>query len=81
MAEQSSRPDGTPDGAPSALVDGVYEQLKGMILALWSSRQRNKIFLLAGALVAIVGATAYSQVRLNAWNRPFYDALSRKDLP
>ena len=51
-----------------------------MFIALWTSRERNKIFMLAGALVAIVGGTAYAQVRLNAWNKPFYDALSRKDL-
>lgn len=28
----------------------------------------------------IVSATAYGQIRLNAWNKPFYDALSRKEL-
>ena len=32
------------------------------------------------ALVAVVGATAYAQILLNAWNQPFYDALSRKDV-
>ena len=26
------------------------------------------------------GATAFSQIRLNAWNQPFYDALQRKDI-
>jgi putative ATP-binding cassette transporter len=31
-------------------------------------------------VVAAFGATAFGQIRLNAWNRPFYDALSRKDL-
>ena len=28
----------------------------------------------------VIGATAFGQIRLNAWNRPFYDALARKDL-
>ena len=28
----------------------------------------------------MVGATVYGQIKLNAWSRPFYDALSRKDL-
>jgi vitamin B12/bleomycin/antimicrobial peptide transport system ATP-binding/permease protein len=28
----------------------------------------------------VIGATAFVQIRLNAWNRPFYDALARKDL-
>jgi putative ATP-binding cassette transporter len=50
-----------------------------MIAALWSSRQRNTIFLLAAALVGVVGMTAYAQVRLNAWNEPFYNALAHKN--
>ncbi|MGO9418851.1 ABC transporter ATP-binding protein/permease [Roseiarcus sp.] len=79
--DQSSRAESAPDSATSAIVDGVYGQLMGMFSALWSSRERNKIFLLGAALIAVVGATAYSQVRLNAWNQPFYNALSRKDLP
>ena len=53
-------------------------QLLGMVAALWSSHQRNKLAALFAALVAVVGATAYMQVRLNAWNRPFYDALAHK---
>ena len=51
-----------------------------MAAALWASRQRRKIILLIVALVAVVGATAYAQILLNAWNQPFYDALSRKDV-
>ncbi|WP_152047375.1 ABC transporter ATP-binding protein/permease [Aureimonas psammosilenae] len=47
--------------------------------AFWKSPQRNKILLLALALVAVVGLAAYAQIWLNAWNRPFYDALARKD--
>ena len=47
---------------------------------LWASPQRHKIVGLGVGLVAVVGATAFGQIRLNAWNRPFYDALSRKDL-
>ncbi|GGE04514.1 ABC transporter [Aureimonas endophytica] len=50
-------------------------------LAFWKSPQRNKILLLALALVFVVGAVAYAQIWLNAWNRPFYDALARKDFP
>jgi vitamin B12/bleomycin/antimicrobial peptide transport system ATP-binding/permease protein len=81
MAEQSRKTRSALDAAASVILDGVYEQLKGMFTALWTSRERNTIFLLGIALVAIVGGTAYAQVRLNAWNKPFYDALSRKDLP
>jgi vitamin B12/bleomycin/antimicrobial peptide transport system ATP-binding/permease protein len=28
----------------------------------------------------VVAATAYGQIRLNGWNKPFYDAMSRRDL-
>ena len=44
------------------------------------SRHRTKILLLGVALVVVIAATAVTQIRLNAWNRPFYDALARKDL-
>ena len=59
---------------------GFVSQVGGMIAALWASRQRNTIVLLAVALIAVVGATAYAQVRLNAWNEPFYDALAHKNV-
>ena len=81
MAGQFRKLERAFDAAATALIDGVYVQIKGMVLALWTSRQRNRIFMLSGALVAIVGATAYAQVRLNAWNQPFYNALAHKDIP
>src|SRR6516162_9187192 len=55
-------------------------QLLIICRALMASPQRTKILLLALGLVAVIGATAFAQIRLNAWNRPFYDALERKDL-
>jgi putative ATP-binding cassette transporter len=54
--------------------------LIGLAAALWASRQRRKVVLLLVALVSVVGASAYAQILLNAWNQPFYDALSRKDV-
>jgi putative ATP-binding cassette transporter len=60
--------------------DSVVSQLIGLAAALWASRQRGKLILLFVALVAVVGASAYAQILLNAWNQPFYDALSRKDV-
>jgi putative ATP-binding cassette transporter len=32
------------------------------------------------AVVLVLIATAYGQIRLNRWNKPFYDAMSRRDL-
>ena len=60
---------------------GFFSQVRGMIAALLASQQRNTIFLLVVALIAVVGATAFAQVRLNAWNEPFYDSLANKNFP
>jgi putative ATP-binding cassette transporter len=34
---------------------------------------------LSGSIFFVIAATAYGQIRLNTWNQPFYDALSRRD--
>jgi putative ATP-binding cassette transporter len=60
---------------------GLFSQVGGMIAALWASQKRNTIILLVVALIAVVGATALAQVRLNAWNEPFYDSLAHKNFP
>ena len=80
MAAQSSK-----TGSDGARADGVnwqdfLSQVRSMASALWASRERTKLSLLGLCLVAVVGGTAYSQVRLNAWNQPFYNALARKDM-
>ncbi len=58
---------------------GLVPQLGVMIRALWAAPVRNTLFLLSGALFAVIALTAYGQIRLNDWNQPFYDALSRHD--
>jgi len=55
-------------------------QVETMVRAFLASPQRNALIALGIGLCAVVGATAVGQVKLNAWNQPFYDALSRKDL-
>jgi putative ATP-binding cassette transporter len=80
MAQGSSEPpDGGDLGRPAA--ETIFSEVRDMAAAFWASRQRNPLFLLGAALVAVVSATAYAQIRLNAWNRPFYNALTRKDMP
>jgi putative ATP-binding cassette transporter len=51
-----------------------------MFRALLHSPMRNTLFILVGTLVAVIGATAYGQIRLNTWNQPFYDAIERHNL-
>ncbi|MGH8208008.1 MAG: SbmA/BacA-like family transporter, partial [Steroidobacteraceae bacterium] len=59
---------------------GLVPQLGMMIRALLSSQVRNRLLLLGVAVFGVVAATAYGQNRLNNWNKPFYDALARRDL-
>src|SRR5262249_7885070 len=51
-----------------------------LIKALWAGPHRVPILLLALAIAAVICLTAFGQVRLNAWNQPFYDAVSHKDV-
>jgi len=60
---------------------GLVPQLAMMSRGLWASPTRNTVALLAVALFIVIAATAYGQIRLNSWNQPFYDALSRRDFP
>ncbi|HEY3785823.1 MAG TPA: ABC transporter ATP-binding protein/permease [Steroidobacteraceae bacterium] len=64
------------DGAQAKLVP----QMAMMLRALLASPVRNTLFALGAALVGVVILTAYGQIRLNAWNKPFYDALAHRDL-
>jgi len=58
----------------------LLPQLDSMWHALIQSPVRDSLLLLGVVLVAVVGATAFGQIRLNAWNQPFYDALSHHNL-
>ena len=67
--------------AASLSKDSLFTEVAGLAAAFWASRERNQLLLLAAGLLVIVAATAYMQIRLNAWNQPFYDALTHKDIP
>ena len=81
MAEPIRR---SSQAAPSTLTPEASERLVPQVLmmfrALLASPLRNKILFFVIALVAVVSATAFAQIKLNAWNQPFYDALARKNL-
>ncbi len=84
VTSPAAEPTGAPPpdpGAPSDLVgkSGLASQLDMMFRALWASPVRNMILALAGSAFAVIVVTAYGQVRLNRWNQPFYDALSRRN--
>ena len=74
-AQVSAQAAETSDTAKSRLVPQVLMMLR----ALLDSPVRNTLFMLGGVLVAVIGLTAYAQIRLNDWNQPFYDALSHRN--
>jgi vitamin B12/bleomycin/antimicrobial peptide transport system ATP-binding/permease protein len=61
--------------------DSLFTEVARMVAAFRASRERNWLLMLATGLVVVVAATAYMQIRLNAWNQPFYNALTHKDIP
>ena len=81
MAEQLRKPPNVAGSTDVSSGDSFSSQVMGMVSAFWASHQRNKLLMLATPLIAVVGATAYAQIKLNAWNEPFYNALAHKDLP
>ncbi len=74
------------DGAPEAGVEleglhtGLGTQLAMMVHALRASPAARAVLALFAATFVVIAVTAYWQIRLNSWNKPFYDALSRRDL-
>jgi putative ATP-binding cassette transporter len=59
---------------------GFLRQLGLVVRAIFNSPVGKTLTILMAAIVAVIVATAYGQIRLNSWNRPFFDALSRRDL-
>jgi putative ATP-binding cassette transporter len=49
-----------------------------LVRALRTSRQRYKLAAMAAALVVVVVANALGQIKLNAWQGSFFDALERR---
>ena len=75
-AEQAAAKKAAAEKATSSL----GSQLSMMIRALRGSPVARTLVALCVAAVVVIAATAYGQIRLNSWNKPFYDALSRRDL-
>ncbi len=59
---------------------GLLRQVGQIRRALVGSPVGKALVLLAVGTFLVIVATAYGQIRLNSWNKPFYDALSRRDL-
>src|ERR1700722_11810353 len=59
---------------------GMVRQLLELTRSTFAGPVGKTIITLMGAAFVVIGGTAYVQIRLNIWNKPFYDALSRRDL-
>jgi len=71
---------GATSESEEAAHSGLARQLGMMVRALLASPVGKTLIWLVAAVVVIVVATAYGQIVLNRWNKPFFDALSRRDL-
>lgn len=58
---------------------GLLRQLGLILRVVYASPVGRVLLVLALSIVVVVGITAYGQIRLNAWNKDFFDALSRRD--
>src|SRR6267142_5524969 len=66
--------------AAEARAASLRRQMGMMMRALRGSPVARSLIILVISNILVVVVTAYGQIRLNAWNKPFYDALSRRDL-
>ena len=66
--------------AEPASKTGVVRQVRELLGALRVSAVRRTLAALAGGIVVVIAITAYGQIELNSWNKPFYDAISRRDV-
>src|ERR1700761_4979592 len=63
-----------------AAQSGLFRQVGLIAGAIFKSGVAKALVTLMVVLFVVIVATAYAQILLNAWNKPFYDALSRRDL-
>jgi vitamin B12/bleomycin/antimicrobial peptide transport system ATP-binding/permease protein len=59
---------------------GLWRQMGLIIRTIFGSPVGKTLMVLVAVIILVVAGTAYGQIRLNGWNKPFYDALSRRDL-
>jgi putative ATP-binding cassette transporter len=66
--------------AAEARAAGLGRQMVMMLRALRGSPVARSLVILVVSIIVVVVVTSYGQIRLNRWNKPFFDALSRRDL-
>jgi putative ATP-binding cassette transporter len=71
----------TPDASRADADGGVVAQLLSLLRALRVSPYRSRLALLAIGIVVVVCANAAGQIRLNIWQRDFFNALEQMHVP
>ena len=71
---------GTASEIDQAAQVGAFSQARMIRRAIFGSPVGKRIVALVTMLVVVIVLTSYGQIILNRWNKPFYDALSRRDL-
>jgi vitamin B12/bleomycin/antimicrobial peptide transport system ATP-binding/permease protein len=79
VKERSTEISGTASEGEAAHL-GLARQIGLMLRTIFGSPVGKSLMVLVAVIIVVVAATAYGQIRLNGWNKPFYDALSRRDL-
>jgi putative ATP-binding cassette transporter len=79
VTERSTEISGTATEGETAHL-GFARQIGLMSRTIFGSPVGKAIMVLLAVIILVVAATAYGQIRLNGWNKPFYDAMSRRDL-
>lgn len=59
----------------------LIHSLRAFIETLWSTAGRGTLGLLTVGTIAVICMTVAGQVVLNAWNKPFYDAIQQRNFP
>jgi vitamin B12/bleomycin/antimicrobial peptide transport system ATP-binding/permease protein len=71
----------TPDARRADAEEGVLTQLLSLLRALRGSSYRRRLVLLAIGIVVVICANAAGQIRLNIWQRDFFNALEQMHVP
>jgi vitamin B12/bleomycin/antimicrobial peptide transport system ATP-binding/permease protein len=82
VAQTGGQPAAKPDepGQSEQSMGGLLQQLNMMARAFIGSPHRGQLVVLLVAVSLILCTSAYFQRLYIAWNQPFFDALTRKDI-
>src|SRR5665213_3138567 len=57
----------------------LVRAFRDFLVTLWSTEGRRTLTLLSIGITLVIGATVAAQIELNAWNRPFYNAIQDRN--